>query len=92
MASPTNPRWWLSDRDGNLAFVFLPNPALIVWFVAFVVGRVDVLSDDRAETVRHIADGALIVWALDELVRGTSPVRRVLGAVVLAFQLVQLFA
>jgi hypothetical protein len=28
--------------------------------------------------------GALLVWALDELLRGVSPIRRIMGAVVLA--------
>jgi hypothetical protein len=32
-----------------------------------------------------------LVWALDELLRGTSPFRRVLGAVVLGAQLAALF-
>ena len=39
-----------------------------------------------------IGKGALVVWALDELVRGASPVRRILGAVVLAAELYWLFA
>jgi hypothetical protein len=32
-----------------------------------------------------------VVWGLDELLRGSSPARRVLGAVVLTFMLVRLF-
>ena len=89
--TPRSARWWVTSRRGRLAVFQWPNPALVVWFVAFVLARIDVLADDRAETMRHVAQGALIVWAADELFRGSSPVRRVLGAVVLAAQLLWLF-
>jgi hypothetical protein len=63
-----------------------PNPALCVWIVALVLGWADLSADDAA-TVDGIRVGALIVWALDEAVRGASPFRRLLGAAVLAAQL-----
>ena len=87
-----SPGWWVSDREGRLAIVFFPNPALAVWMLCLVVGWTDVLDAGRSETVAAIGKGALIVWALDELVRGASPVRRILGAVVLAAQVYWLFA
>lgn len=54
--------------------------------VAVVLGWLD-LSDSTAARIEGIRHGALLVWALDEVVRGASPFRRVLGAVVLAAQL-----
>ena len=87
-----SPNWWVSSPDGRLALFHWPNPALVVWFVAFVLARIDVLSNDRQDAMRDIAHGALIVWAADELFRGSSPARRLLGAVVLAFQLFVVFA
>jgi len=87
-----SPRWWVSDREGRLAVAFFPNPALAVWLFCTVVGWTDVLDSSRSETVALIGKGALVVWALDELVRGASPVRRILGAVVLAAQVYWLFA
>jgi hypothetical protein len=39
----------------------------------------------------RVGQGALVAWSLDELVRGSSPARRLLGAVVLVFMLVRLF-
>ncbi len=66
-----------------------PNPALWVWFVAVVLGLLE-LSATHAATVDGIGRGALLVWALDEVVRGASPFRRLLGTVVLAGQLVPL--
>lgn len=81
--------WWFRDSDGRLTLAQLPNPALWVWLVAVGVGLLD-LSDTNATTVAGIRHGALIVWSLDELARGASPFRRVLGAVVLVAQLVSL--
>ena len=84
--------WWVRDQNGGLTLAQWPNPALAVWLVAAVVGWTGVLGADRTATLAGVGQGALVVWALDELVRGTSPVRRLLGAVVLAGQLVRLFA
>jgi hypothetical protein len=72
--------------------VFFPNPALAVWMLCTVVGWTGILADGRTETVALIGKGALVVWALDELVRGASPARRILGTVVLAAELYWLFA
>jgi hypothetical protein len=81
--------WWFRDSDGRQTLVQFPNPAISVWLVAVVLGRFD-LSAAHTTAVDGVRHGALIVWALDEVVRGSSPLRRVLGAVVLAFQLVSL--
>jgi hypothetical protein len=48
------------------------------------------LSARHATVVDGVRDGALLVWALDELVRGASPFRRLLGGVVLTAQLASL--
>ncbi|MCW2787529.1 MAG: hypothetical protein JWP74_4046 [Marmoricola sp.] len=81
--------WWFRSADGRLTLFQLPNPALWVWIVALVLGRFD-LSPAHSSTLVGVRHGALVVWALDELVRGASPFRRVLGAVVLVGQLVAL--
>lgn len=85
-------RWWVCDQDGRLTLAQYPNPALAVWLVAVIVGWTGALGPGRMATVDAVGQGALLVWALDELARGASPARRVLGAVVLAVQLVRLFA
>jgi hypothetical protein len=84
-------QWWVRDENGKLALAHLPNPALAVWLVTVVVGWTGVLASDRADTVKAIGQGALMVWALDEVVRGASPARRVLGAVVLVVEILHLF-
>jgi hypothetical protein len=86
---PSSASWWFRSSDGRLTLWQLPNPALSVWILTVVLGWLP-LSSANAATVRGIGRGALLVWALDEVVRGASPFRRVLGAVVLAAQLVSL--
>lgn len=85
----TSGSWWFRSADGRLTLWELPNPALWLWMVALVLGRFDLSATHEAavEGVRH---GALLVWAIDEVVRGASPFRRVLGAVILAAQLTSL--
>ncbi|MEO6142866.1 MAG: hypothetical protein ABIP19_02715 [Dermatophilaceae bacterium] len=94
-SSPTrvlSPGWWFRDQNGELRLAQWPSPALAVWLAAVVVGWTGVLGAARATTLAGVGRGALIVWALDELVRGSSPFRRLLGAVVLVGQLARLFA
>jgi hypothetical protein len=82
---------WVRDRDGRLAVAQWPNAALWVWLAARVLGWADLTPLDE-QTLRGIGTGALLVWALDEVLRGASPFRRVLGVVVLGGQLWALFA
>jgi hypothetical protein len=85
----TSPPWWFRSADGELVLWQWPNPALCVWAVALVAGWFD-LSAAHAATVDGVRHGALLVWGLDEVVRGASPFRRVLGAVILCAQLAAL--
>ena len=74
------------SRTGRIALVQVPNPALGVWALSTVALRVGLVAD-RAAEVRWIGAGALIAWSADEVIRGASPARRLLGAVVLGGQL-----
>ena len=85
-------QWWIRDRDGKVVLAQAPNPPLLVWLACVVVGWTGVLDDDKASTIGHVGQGALAAWALDEVVRGASPVRRVLGAVVLTGLAVRLLS
>jgi hypothetical protein len=86
-----SPRWWVSDRAGRVVLAQPPNPALVAWLVSVAVGWTGLLDDRRQLVLERVGQGALVAWALDEVVRGASPVRRLLGAVVLAVVLVRLF-
>ena len=84
---PGSATWWFRSSDGSLTLLQLPNPALCVWLVTLVLGWFH-LSAATATAVEGVRHGAVVVWALDEVVRGASPFRRVLGAAILAAQLV----
>jgi hypothetical protein len=88
-ARPASGSWWFRSSDGGLTLWQLPNPALCVWLVTLVLGRFE-LSATHAIAVDGVRHGALLVWALDEVVRGASPFRRLLGAVILTVQLASL--
>jgi hypothetical protein len=93
-ARPASGSWWFRSSDGGLTLWQLPNPALCVWLVTLVLGRFE-LSATHATAVDGVRHGALLVWALlvwalDEVVRGASPFRRLLGAVILTVQLASL--
>jgi hypothetical protein len=87
---PTGLDWWVRDhRTGRQAVVQWPNAALGVWIVATGAGLLHLLRDRTAE-LGWIGTGALIAWAADELIRGASPVRRVLGLLVLGWEIYRL--
>lgn len=67
-----------------------PNPALWAFLATVALDWTGWVPALTATELTNVGRGALIVWALDELFRGASPFRRVLGAVVLAYQLVVL--
>ncbi len=83
---PLSPRWWVTGSDGQVAVAQRPNPPLYVWVVALVLRWTGALGDENETLLVGVGRGALIVWGLDELFRGASPFRRLLGLLVLAFQ------
>lgn len=82
-------RWWLNSADGRLTLWQFPNPALWVWGATLVLSLFH-FSTERQTQVQDIGHGALIVWAVDEIARGASPFRRLLGTVILISQLAAL--
>jgi hypothetical protein len=78
--------WWLRDSQGRVVVAQWPNAALWVWIAAELLTWAGALASHRV-ALTGVGRGALIVWALEELVRGVNPFRRLLGAVVLTVQL-----
>lgn len=76
---------WLfrSPRTGKVAFVQLPNLALGVFLVASVVRRLTHPDGAAGAAVSVVSGAALVWWAGDEVLRGDSRFRRLLGALVL---------
>ena len=78
--------WWFQDSSTGETVLFQPpNLALTVAQAATAVQRLDLLPG-QAPAVGRIKSGALVIWGLDEVGRGTTPFRRVLGAAVLGWQ------
>jgi hypothetical protein len=82
--------WFLRGRGtGRITFVQWPNPALWVWMATTVVAGLG-LYPSRADEIHWIGAGALIAWGADEIFRGVNPARRLLGLLVLGWQVYQL--
>ncbi len=73
------------DDTGRLVLFQFPNAAIWVFAAATILRWSP--YDSRDSELGWIGSGALIVWGLDEVVRGAAPFRRLLGAVVLAWQI-----
>lgn len=83
--------WLLRNREtGEITIAQRPNGPLLVFLVAWALRWALDPSGDADTVLAVTATVALVIWALDELVRGVNPWRRILGAVVLAGQIVGL--
>jgi hypothetical protein len=83
--------WALRDRrTGRIVVAQWPNAALVVWMAASAVRSLSDADGAWGLTLRVVATVALSWWAVDEVVRGVNPWRRLLGAVVFAGLVVSL--
>lgn len=77
--------WLFRNRQtGQITIAQFPNVALGLFLVATAVRWVLSPAGGFATAVGVVATGALIWWAVDEVLRGVNPWRRFLGAAVLA--------
>lgn len=78
-------RWWFENREtGDITIAQFPNPPLWIAATGWILGR---LFDGTIGTAATVATfGALIWWAIDEIIRGVNPWRKALGAAVLVWQ------
>jgi hypothetical protein len=77
-------RWvFVTPRTGGITVAQWPNVALSL-FIALSIARRFIFQRGTPETtLRVLSAMTLIIWAVDELVRGVNPFRRILGLVVL---------
>jgi hypothetical protein len=73
---------FVNRRTGGITVVQWPNVAFSVFIALSVALRFRIQRGTPETTPRVLAAVALIVWAVDELVRGVKPFRRFLGLVV----------
>lgn len=85
--------WLFRDRTtGRIVIAQRPNLSFGIFLVASVVRRLATPTGTAGTVVDVVATGALLWWAIDEVVRGVNPWRRILGAVVGGATLVGLVA
>jgi hypothetical protein len=84
-------RWlFLDRRTGRITVAQWPNVALWV-FIALSIALRSIRPTGTTESVLGAAaDVALVLWAIDELLRGVNPFRRILGAGVLLLTITNL--
>lgn len=79
-------RWFVTDPDtGRIVIAQAPNATLVGFIVAKAADLV--LGGTPGSIAGWIATAFLVVWAGDEIIRGTNPWRRTLGLVVLLWQI-----
>jgi hypothetical protein len=79
--------WCFRDRKtGRIVVAQFPNVSLGVWLAVQALRLVR--DNGRTEVLGWIAAGALLVWGLDELLRGVNPWRRLVGAAAVTYQTV----
>jgi hypothetical protein len=78
--------WLFRNREtGRITVGQPPNPPMVVFVVATVVRWLTSPEGTAGRVVEVTATAALTIWAVDEVVRGVNPFRRLLGGGVLAY-------
>ena len=80
---------FFTDSEGHQTIILFPNLPLILWAV-FLLAAKFVQGSPWHALLSAASTVSLVVWALLEIVKGTSAFRRVLGSVVLVFILLAL--
>jgi hypothetical protein len=74
---------FLNRRTGHITVVQWPNISLSVYIVTAIVLHALHPMGGAETLARVIVNVAIILWAIDELLRGVNPFRRTLGLVVM---------
>lgn len=84
-------RWVFINRTtGRITVAQWPNLPLGIFIAAWLALRIFHPSGPADRTLRIVADVAIIIWSLDELLRGVNPFRRILGLGLLVSTLLSL--
>jgi hypothetical protein len=74
---------FVNGRTGGLTVAQWPNVALSVSIALSITRRFIIQKEAPETTLGLLSAVAMIVWAVDEFVRGVNPFRRILGFVAL---------
>ncbi|MGH6836078.1 MAG: hypothetical protein ACREC9_11115 [Methylocella sp.] len=78
--------WCFRNREtGAITVAQMPNLALSVFLVSTAILWLGHPTGAISTGAEVAATGSLIVWAVDEVVRGVNPWRRFLGVAVLIY-------
>jgi hypothetical protein len=81
-------RWFFQNREtGTITIAQPPNLSLWIVIVAGALIWAWHPPDRLGVVLEVIFEGALFVWAVDEVLRGINPWRRCLGVAVLCYGL-----
>lgn len=83
--------WLFEDRrSGRIVVVQWPNIPLWVWIAASTLNGLAHPGGRWGAALSVTGSVALAVWAIDEILRGVNPWRRIVGAGVLTFVAIRL--
>lgn len=84
-------RWLFENREtGRITVAQMPNLPLAIFLAAAGLRMLFHPRHAFGVVVSVVATGALLWWALAEIVRGVNPFRRILGGLVVAATVVGL--
>ncbi len=79
---------FVTDDRGKTAILQKPNFLLTLWFITLLIDRYS-----KSMNVKSVLDvvsfASLSAWIILEVTEGSSPFRRVLGAVILAYLIIK---
>ena len=85
--------WVFKSRTtGKITVAQFPNWSLGVFQAATILRLIVKPTGSAATGFTVVGTGSLLVWALDEVIRGVNPWRRVLGGTTLAWEVAQLLS
>jgi hypothetical protein len=81
-------QWFFRNRQtGAITVAQAPNLVLWIVIVAAVARWIWPSEGTLSLACTAVVTGGVIIWAVDEIVRGVNPWRRCLGTAVLAYEL-----
>ena len=83
--------WLFRNRQtGRITIAQFPNLALGLFLVAAALRTIFDPTGWAGDALSLLATAALIWWAVDEVVRGVNPWRRIVGGAILAAQVLRI--
>lgn len=77
---------FFKDKEGRWAVVQFPNALISAWFILLVVNFFL-----HSQPLHYLQSAVLFAWAYMEMTEGESSFRKLLGAVVLIFVIINFF-